>query len=212
VPLIARGTSRSERIAVGGGESTSKDAESPEAFFEVHAPKPHLILVGAGIVAMPLAELARTVGFHVTVVDARPRFASRERFPNANDLRIGIASDIVAQLPLVPATAVVLTIHDYKVEVPVLRAVLSSRAGYVGMLGNRHRGRAVLDLLRQQGVPEDQLARVHVPIGLDIGGQTAAEIATSILAEVIAVRSGKGVNSLRDSPPPAGAHKELRSG
>lgn len=212
LPLIARGTSRTERIAVADAASRAEGAESPEAFFEVHAPRAHLVLVGAGVVAMALSELARTVGFRVTVVDPRPKFASRERFPHANELRVGIPSEILENLTLVPSTAVVLTIHDYKVEVPVLRAVLSSRAGYVGMLGNRNRGRAVLDMLRQEGVPSEQLERVHVPIGLDIGAQTAAEIATSVLAEMIAVRCGKSGASLRASPPGTGAQKEPRSG
>jgi xanthine dehydrogenase accessory factor len=186
-PLIARRTSRTGRLEAEGGA---------EVFFEVHAPRPHLVVVGAGHASMPLVELARTLGFRSTVVDARPRFATRERFPHADEVRVGIASEIVAQIPLVPSSAVVLTVHDYKVEVPVLREVLKSEVGYVGMLGNRRRGRAVLDMLREEGVAEEQLARVHVPIGLDIGAQTAAEIAMSVLAEVIAVRSQRSGASL----------------
>ena len=195
--LLARGTSRTERL--GPSDPSAATGEEPEAFFEVHAPRPHLVMIGAGHVSMPLTELARTVGFRTTVVDARPRFASRERFPSADEIRVGIASEIVESIPLVPSTAVVLTVHDYKVEVPVLRAVLRSPVGYIGMLGNRHRGRGVLEVLRKEGVPEAELARVHVPVGLDIGAQTAAEIATSILAEMIAVRSGKSGASLADA-------------
>jgi xanthine dehydrogenase accessory factor len=96
-----------------------------------------------------------------------------------------------------PATSVIVTIHDYKVEVPVLDAVLRSGAGYVGMLGNRRRGEAVLQALREKGRTEAEIARVHVPIGLDLGARSAAEIALSVLAEVIAVRSGKAAQSLR---------------
>jgi xanthine dehydrogenase accessory factor len=147
---------------------------------------------------MPLVSLARLLGFRTTVIDSRPRFASRQRFPDADDLRVGIPSEIVEQLPLIASTAVVLTIHDYKVEVPVLRAVLASEAGYVGMLGSRRRGRGVLDILRDQGVPEEQLERVRVPVGLDIGAQTAAEIALSAIAQVVASRAGRPARGLAE--------------
>ena len=185
--LIARGTSRA--VAV----------DEEEIFFEVHAPQPQLVLVGAGHVSMPLVPLAKELGFRTTVIDARPRFATRERFPAADELRIGIPSEIVEGLPLGETCALVLTVHDYKVEVPVLRAALQTRVGYVGMLGNRRRGRGVLDLLRQQGVADQDLARVQVPVGLDIGAQTAAEIALSVLAQIVAVRAGRTAGSLAEA-------------
>jgi xanthine dehydrogenase accessory factor len=116
-------------------------------------------------------------------------------------LRVGIPSEIVEQLPLFASTAVVLTIHDYKIEVPVLRAVLSSEAGYVGMLGSRRRGKGVLDILREQSVPEQQLERVRVPVGLDIGAQTAAEIALSAIAQVVASRAGRSARGLAEGRP-----------
>ena len=187
--LLPGGTSRTQAIA---GDGT-------EAFFEVHAPPAHLIVVGAGHVSMPLVSLAKLLGFRTTVVDARPRFATRERFPDVDDLRIGIPSEIVEQLPLTSSTAVVLTIHDYKVEVPVLRTVLASEAGYVGMLGSRRRGRGVLELLREQGATDEQLARVQVPIGLDIGAQTVAEIALSVIAQIVASRAGRPARGLAEA-------------
>src|SRR5216684_136979 len=173
--------------------------EGTEAFFEMHVPRPHLIAVGAGHMSMPLVSLARALGFHTTVVDPRQRFATPERFPDADELRVGDPSRIVAELPLLPSTAVVLTIHDFEVEVPVLRAVVSSEAGYVGMLGSRKRGRGVLETLRQQGVPAEQLARIQVPVGLDIGAQTAARSRARGGSSVRAMRLEKG------QLPPAGA-------
>lgn len=184
---LARGSSRS--VPLGDGA----------AFFEVHAPQPQLVLVGAGHVSMPLVPLARELGFRTTVIDARPRFASRARFPLADELRVGIPSEIVESLPLGETCALVLTVHDYKVEVPVLRAALRKGAGYVGMLGNVRRGRGVLDLLRQQGVSAEEAARVQVPVGLDIGAQTAPEIALSVLAQIVAVRAGKTQGSLAEA-------------
>jgi len=188
--LLRAGTSRAQAIA---GEGT-------EAFFEVHAPPPHLVVVGAGHVSMPLVSLAKLLGFRTTVVDARPRFGTRERFPDVDDLRIGIPSEIVEQLPLTSSTAVVLTIHDYKVEVPVLRTVLASEAGYVGMLGSRRRGHGVLELLREQSVCEEQLARVQVPVGLDIGARSVAEIALSVVAQIVASRAGRPARPLAEGP------------
>jgi xanthine dehydrogenase accessory factor len=85
----------------------------------------------------------------------------------------------------------VLTIHDYKVEVPVLRTVLAYEVGYVGMLGSRRRGRGVMELLREHGLSDQQLSRVQVPIGLDIGAQSAAEIALSVVAQIVASRAGR---------------------
>ena len=85
----------------------------------------------------------------------------------------------------------VLVAHDYKYELPVLRALLRSPVGYLGMLGSKKRGDAVRELLREEGFTDDELARIHTPIGLDIGGKSSAEVALSILAEIVAVRSGK---------------------
>src|SRR5438105_729348 len=146
--------------------------------------RPRLVVVGAGDMSLPLVSLARTLGFHMTVVDPRPELATRERFPDADELLVGDASGIVADLPLSASTSVVLTIHDQDVEIPVLRAVLASQAGYVGMLGSRKRGRRVLEILRAQGVAPERLARVQVPVGLDIGAQTPAEIALSVVAQL----------------------------
>src|SRR5205823_1385142 len=97
--LLPSGSSNTRPIAGAGSE----------AFFEVHAPRAHLVVVGAGHVSMPLVSLARVLGFRTTVIDSRPRFASRERFPDVDELRVGIPSEIVEQVPLVASTAVVLT-------------------------------------------------------------------------------------------------------
>lgn len=164
--------------------------ETVRVFVDVHAPPATLIIVGAGDVAMSLVHLARTLDFRVAVVDSRPRFASRARFPEADDLLVGIPSEIVKTLPLTPCTAVILVAHDYKYDLPILRHVLSSPVHYIGMLGSRRRGEAILKLLREDGVAEESLRRVRVPIGLELGGQSVPEIALAILAEVVSVRYG----------------------
>jgi xanthine dehydrogenase accessory factor len=139
---------------------------------------------------MPLATLAKPLGFRVVVVDGRPRLATRERFPDADEVVVGIPSEVTRRVPLLASTALVLVAHDYKYDLPVLRHVLAAPVGYVGMLGSRRRGEAIVKLLREEGIPEAQLDRLRVPIGLDLGARTAPEIALAILAEIVAARYG----------------------
>jgi xanthine dehydrogenase accessory factor len=159
-------------------------------FVEVHTPPATLIIVGASHMAMVLVQLARPVGFRTVVVDSRPRFATPERFPATDTLLVGIPSEIVKTLPLSASSAVILVAHDYKYDLPILRHVLSSPVGYIGVLGSRRRGEGLLKFLREDGMPEEALRRIRVPIGLDLGGRNAPEIALAILAEVVATRYG----------------------
>ncbi|MEW6212107.1 MAG: XdhC/CoxI family protein [Acidobacteriota bacterium] len=186
--LIARRTSRT--IAL--------EATSEEVFFEVHGPKPTLIVFGAGPVSMHLVNFARETGLRTIVVDGRPRFATRERFPNADELLIGIPSEIAETLAYTPSTFVVLAAHDYKYDIPVLKIVLKTEAAYVGLLSSRKRGEAILKFLEESGLDASAIERVRVPTGLDIGAQSAAEIALSILAEAMAVRQGRPGTPLRE--------------
>jgi xanthine dehydrogenase accessory factor len=178
------------RVAITAGTSRTFLLEGVRAFVEVVTPPALLLVVGASHVAMPLMTLARTLGYRTAVLDGRPRFATRERFPDVDDLKIGIPSELITGYPLIPTTALVLVAHDYKYDLPVLRHALASRAGYVGMLGSSRRGAAILKLLREEGLDEASLARVRVPIGLDLGARSAPEIALAILAEIQAVRAG----------------------
>jgi xanthine dehydrogenase accessory factor len=179
--LLRSGVSRVESIPVNDRDVS--------IFFEHHGPPGTLVIVGATQVAMTLAALARELGFRTIVIDGRDRLATHERFPDA-ELRVGMPSDLVADIPVSPITAFVLVAHDYKYELPVLRHLLRSGAAYVGMLGSSRRGAAVKALLADEGFTADELARVRTPIGLDIGAQSPPEIALSILAEVVAAWRG----------------------
>src|SRR5262249_17692172 len=152
------------------------DQSSTEMFFEVHGPAETLVVFGAGHVSMALVRLAKEIGLRTVVVDGRPRFATRERFPDADELLIGIPSEIARGLSYTSSTLVVLAAHDYKYDIPVLKIVLNSEALYIGMLGSRRRGEAILKFLEESGVDRQVLDRVRVPIGLDIGAVTASEI------------------------------------
>ena len=176
--------------AMRAGKSRTLFLEGVRVFAEVFAPPTILAMVGASHVAMPLVTMARTLGFRTVVIDGRPRFATRERFPDVDDLRIGIPSELVREIPLIATTALVLVAHDYKYDVPVLRHALGTPVGYIGLLGSSRRGAAILNLLREDGAAEESLTRVRVPIGLDLGAQSAAEIALSIMAEVLLVQRG----------------------
>jgi xanthine dehydrogenase accessory factor len=166
-------------------------------FFEVHGPPPTLIVFGAGHLSMPLVSLARDLGLKTIVVDGRPRFATRERFPEVDELLIGIPSEIAQTLSYNSSTFVVLTAHDYKYDLPVLKVVLPAGAAYVGLLGSKRRGKAIKDFLKDSGMDQSLLDRLHVPTGLDIGANSAPEIALSILAEAVAIKSGRSGASLK---------------
>jgi xanthine dehydrogenase accessory factor len=187
-PLLDERFSAEARSALEAGKSQTLFLEGVRAFAEVFTPPAILLMVGAGHVSMPLATLGRTMGFRTIVIDGRPRFATRERFPEVDDLQIGIPSELVQKVPLIPTTALVLLAHDYKYDVPVLHHALATRAGYIGLLGSSRRGAAILSLLREDGVAEEALERVRVPIGLDLGAQSAPEIALAIMAEILMVQ------------------------
>jgi len=190
---MRRGGSRTLRLQTG--------ASPADAFFEVHGIGPLLVIVGAGEIAETLTLLGNTVGMHVVLLDARSRFASPERFLHAHEVHVGMPSEMIAARRCGPESAVVLVAHDYKTDLPVLEAALATEAGYIGMLGSRRRGAQILKMLAEQGVPPEDLARVRTPIGLDIGSQSAAEIALSIIAEVVAVRNSRSGGALAANRP-----------
>jgi xanthine dehydrogenase accessory factor len=180
----------SRTIALSCGSSAT------EVFFERHGPSDTLIVFGAGEVSMHLVNLAKEMGLKTIVIDGRPRFATRERFPHTDELLIGIPSEIARSLAYTSSTFVVLAAHDYKYDIPVLKVVLKTEAAYIGMLGSRRRGQAILEFLKETGVEQSALDRIRVPMGLDIGAQSSAEIALSILAEAMAVKADRPGTSM----------------
>lgn len=164
----------------------------PNAFVERFAPADTLVLVGASDVGAALARQASTLGLRVIVVDGRERYATRDRFRSADEVLVGMPSDLVR--PYLTAGAfVVLAAHDYKYELPILREALRAPVRFVGMLAGRKRADAVRSLLREEGLSDEEIGRLHSPIGLDIGGREPEEIALSIAAQLVAVREGKPI-------------------
>lgn len=164
--------------------------QQAEIFVDVFAPPARLIMVGAVHIAIPLVGLAKALGFTTIVVDPRKTFNNRERFPNADELIVEWPSDALEKLKPDQGTAVAVVSHDEKLDNPALAVALKSDARYVGVLGTKRNVAKRLDALRELGVNEEQLKRLHAPIGLEIGAVQPEEIALSILAEVVAVRHG----------------------
>ena len=158
----------------------------------------HMVIVGATHIAIPLHRLARVMGYRVTVVDARAQFATRERFPESDELLVAWPDDALGGMTVDRSTAVVILTHDPKFDMPALRAVLPTGAGYIGAIGSRKTNQNRFDALREEGFGEEQLARVHGPIGLDLGGRGAEVTALGIMAEVTAARFGGTAAPMRE--------------
>lgn len=151
---------------------------------------PHMIIVGAIHIAIPLHRLAKLMGYRVTIVDARSKFATKERFPEADELIVSWPDEAMSKLTLDSSTFVVILTHDPKFDLPALRSVLGKEVGYIGAIGSRKTNQNRFDALRAEGFTGEQLSRVHGPVGLDLGGRGAEETALGILAEITATRFG----------------------
>lgn len=161
-----------------------------DVFIEPFRRPAHLVIIGAIHIAIPLHRLGKLMGYRVTVIDARAKFATRERFPEADELIVAWPDEAMEKVAIDNSTYVVILTHDPKFDLPALRSVLGKDAGYIGAIGSRKTNQNRFDKLREEGFTEEQLARVHGPIGLDLGSRGAEETALGIMAEVTAVRFG----------------------
>jgi xanthine dehydrogenase accessory factor len=162
-----------------------------QVFIEPIEGTPVLCLFGAGHVAQPLARMAKSCGFRVELCDDRVKFANAERFPEADLIVVDGFTEAAARMTLGPNSYAVVVTRGHKGDGEALRAVLGRGLRFVGLLGSRPKVVHIFAALREGGVPAEDLAAVHAPLGLEIGAQTPDEIAVSILAEMIAVRRGK---------------------
>lgn len=170
-----------------------------EVFIDVYPLPPQLVIVGAVHIAQALVPLAKTLGFHVVLVDARAALATRERFPDADEIMIAWPDDAFARLRVTPKTFIAILTHDPKFDEPALLGALATDAQYIGAIGSRRTNEERRERLLAAGVTEEQIARLRGPIGLDLGGGTPEEMALSIAAEMIAVKNGRSGGSLRQA-------------
>ncbi len=157
-----------------------------EFFLQIEKPPPQLVIVGGVQIAIPLVNLAEVLGFEITVIDPRRLFSSPDRFP-AVKLISKWPSQAFQEVKLGPSSAVVMLTHDPKIDDPAIITALESPAFYVGALGSQKTHQKRLQRLMDAGVDPDLLARIHAPVGLDLGGRTPPEIALSVMAEIIKV-------------------------
>jgi len=162
-----------------------------DVFIEGFPPPPTLIIVGAGHIAIPLTTFAKTLNYRVVVIDARAAFATRERFPHADELIVEWPDEVLEKMDLNPSTSVAVLTHDPKFDEPTLKVLLSRQVGYVGAIGSRKTGEERNERLRKQGLMDEQISSIHGPIGLNIGATSPEEMALAIMAEIVAARHGK---------------------
>jgi xanthine dehydrogenase accessory factor len=167
-----------------------------------YAPPPRMIIFGAVDFSAALAPFAARVGYQVVICDARARFVHSRRFSADAEVRVGWPQEVMKDMTLGPRDAVLVFSHDAKYDEPAVLEALSTDAGYIGALGSRRTTADRNQRLRDAGVSEADLARLHAPCGLDIGSRTAEETAISILAEIIAGRSVRVARPLRVTDGP----------
>ena len=178
------------RTALGEGVSRTTSAADRQWFIEAFAPAPRLVVVGAVHVAIPLVRYARELGYRTVVVDRRSTFAAGERFPEADELVVEWPEGAFDRIGLRRTDAVAILSHDPKLDEPAIVEALRRGCRYVGAIGSRKTQAERRQRLVGAGVSEEELARLHGPIGLDLGGRTPAEIALAVMAEVVAERHG----------------------
>ena len=184
---------------IRGGHSKVVELEGARVFADVFGPPPRLLVYGAVDTADALCAAAHGLGWHTIVADARGRFATRERLPNADEILVAWPEETLAQVQPDHATAIVVLTHDDKFDVPLLIGALESEAFYIGALGSRRNQERRRERLLEAGVDESTLERISGPAGLDIGAHSPAETAISMLAEIMAVRAGRDGGRLRES-------------
>jgi xanthine dehydrogenase accessory factor len=181
------------------GRSHVIELEDRTVFADVFAPPPRLFVYGAVDTADALCAAAKILGWKTIVADARARFATPERMPHADELLVLWPDEAFEQVAPDAGTAIVVLTHDDKFDLPALQAALASDAFYVGALGSRKNQARRNDVLREAGVPDEDIERIAGPSGLDIGADSPAETAVSMLAEMLAVRAGRSGGRLKDA-------------
>jgi xanthine dehydrogenase accessory factor len=159
-----------------------------DTFFLPFAPRPEMYVFGAVDHAAAIGRIGKFLGYRVTICDARTRFATRERFPDVDEVVVQWPDEFLRGAPVDERTAICVLTHDHKFDVPLLKVALDTPAGYIGAMGAKRTTESRNERLRAEGVTDEQLARIHAPIGLRIGSRTPEEVAVAVAAEIVATR------------------------
>ncbi|HEX4930507.1 MAG TPA: XdhC/CoxI family protein [Gaiellaceae bacterium] len=184
---------------IRGARNRTLELPGRKVFCEVYGPPPRLLVYGAVDTAEALSAAAKLLGWTTIVADARPKFATRERIPSADELIVAWPEETFARVQPDHATAIVVLTHDDKFDLPALELALASDAFYVGLIGGRRNQEKKRERLREAGLDEEALERISGPCGLDVGADSVPETALSILAEALAVRNGRAGGSLKET-------------
>ena len=184
---------------IRGARNRTLELPGRKVFCEVYGPPPRLLVYGAVDLAEALSAGAKLLGWTTIVADARPKFATRERIPSADELIVEWPEEAFAQVQPDHATAIVVLTHDDKFDLPVLELALASNVFYIGLIGGRRNQEKKRERLREAGHGDEALERISGPCGLDVGADSVPETALSILAEALAARNGRAGGPLKET-------------
>ncbi len=184
------------------GENGEPVGVEVRLFIAAYAPKPSMYVFGAIDFSRAVARIGKYLGYGVTVIDARPVFATKARIPDADEVVVAWPDEWLERAPVDARTALIVLTHDVKFDIPLLQVALRTSAGYIGAMGSRRTHANRIDELRRAGVSDADLARISAPIGLDIGARTPEETAISIAAEIVALREKRGGGRLSEGVLP----------
>ena len=166
-----------------------------DVFIKVFKGREELLVVGGGHIGVKLCQVAKILGYHVTIVDERKEYLNKDRFPDADELKVGNIGEILEKHPVSDKTSIVIVTHGHKHDQIALEKVIHSSARYIGMIGSKAKVSLCFKNMSDKGIAKELLSKVHAPIGLDIGGETPEEIAIAIMAQIQAVKYNKEVGS-----------------
>jgi xanthine dehydrogenase accessory factor len=169
------------------GETAIVETPEGQVFVSSFAPRPSMYVFGAVDHAAAVASVGRFLGYRVTVCDARAKFVTPERFPDVDELVVEWPDKFLERVPVDERTVICVLTHDHKFDVPALKVALCSPAGYIGAMGARRTNEERAERLRAEGVSDEDIARIHAPIGLKIGSRTPEEVAVAIAAQIVQV-------------------------
>lgn len=164
-----------------------------KVFIDILQPKEEMLIFGAGHIAVCVSKLAKMVGFKVTIIDDRKEFANQERFPEADEIIAEEIENALTHIKITPSTYIIIVTRGHSKDREALNSIIRSGAAYIGMIGSREKNATVFQQLMKNGISQEEIDKVHAPIGIDINAQTPEEIAVSIMAEIIQVRRKKEI-------------------